>query len=282
MFDMTKRLAQTVYPYQYSSLRRLLEPRKFRAFCLGTNKSGTHSIASMLSKNHKSKHEEDHGTLINGFLDWQEGKLTLEDFRTILLNHDKYAWLEMNSSHVHIEYVDLLVDLFPQAKFILTIRDCYSWLDSYFNHSLNYPLYDAWARLHHWRYSQEENIYSPTEAILQEHGFFPLENYFSAWAAHNQRALDTIPPEKLLIIRTAEISKSIDQIATFLDIPASSIDSATTHSFQAPQKHHLLAHIDADFIRDKANQHCGVLMDKYFSDEDYLERLLAKSSVKKI
>ena len=277
MFSLTKALVNTVYPYQYSPLRRLLEPRCFHAYCLGTNKSGTHSIASMFAKQYKSAHEEAHGTLIDGFLDWQEGKSKFADFQTILLNHDKYAWLEMDSSHVHIEYVDLLVELFPKAKFILTIRDCYSWLDSYFNHYLNYPLYDCWARLHNWRYGRAEYSYASAEKILVDAGFRPLASYFAAWTVHNQRALSVIPSERLLILRTLDINSSIDRIAEFLKIPNNTLDPKKVHSFKAPKKHRLLTQIDSSFIREQAEKHCGALMAEFFSDGDYLELLLAKS-----
>lgn len=280
MLNIPKTLTHTVYPYQYSSLRRVLEPRRFQAYCLGTNKSGTHSIASLLAKHYKAAHEVAHGTLINGFLDWQEGKLKAEDFHTLLLNHEKYAWLEMDSSHVHIEYVDLLVKLFPKAKFILTIRDCYSWLDSYLNHFLNYPLYDSWARLHYWRYGRAGFSYSAAETVLRDAGFYPLENYFSAWAAHNQRALRVIPPERLLILPTFEIASSMDRIAGFLEIPTTSLDVKTTHSFQAPKKHYLLTHIDPACIYEKAEKHCGDLMARFFSDRDYLELLLSQNTKK--
>ena len=277
MLATSKALVHTVYPYQYSSLRRLLEPRRFQAYCLGTNKSGTHSIASLFAKHYKATHEEAHGSLINGFLDWQAGELNANEFQTMLLKHNKYAWLEMDSSHVHIEYVELLVKLFPQAKFILTIRDCYSWLDSYLNHSLNYPLYQAWARLHNWRYGRSDFSYSAAESPLREAGFYPLENYFAAWTAHNQRALDTIPPEQLLVLRTFDIAKSIDCIADFLKIPANTLDTQRSHSFQAPKRHYLLAQIDSDCIREKAEKHCGELMTKFFDDQDYLELLLSKA-----
>ncbi len=278
MFNIAKEVVRIVRPYQYSPVRRLLEPRRFQAYCLGTNKSGTHSIASMFAKYYKSAHETSHGTLINRFLDWKDGKLEEEAFQKSLLNHEKYAWLEMDSSHVHIEYVDLLVNLFPEAKFILTIRDCYSWLDSYLNHSLNYPLYESWAKLHNWRYGHAESSYSSTEKILYEAGFHPLENYFAAWTIHNQRALSFIPPERLLILRTFEITKSVDRISDFLRIPATTLDTKMTHSFQAPKKHHLLAQIDSDYIREKAEEYCGELMAKFFGDRDYLTLLLPEAS----
>lgn len=277
MLKLPKKIIRTVRPYKYSPLRRFLEPRRFQAYCIGINKSGTHSLARMFEKHYRSGHEIDHGSLINGFLNWQKGIIKEEDFQNLLLDYNKYGWLEMDSSHVHIEYVDFLVKLFPKACFILTIRDCYSWLDSFFNHCLNYPIRDRWARLHNWRYGQSNVSYHPAEQVLQTYGFYPLGNYFAAWTTHNYRALQVIPSEQLLVLRTSEITTNLDRIANFLDIPVSTLDTRTTHSFQAPQKHHILTRIDPDYVREQAEKHCSELMIRFFDDKDYLEQLLAKS-----
>lgn len=278
MLQIPKKIVRTVRPYQYSPLRRFVEPRRFHAYCIGANKCGTHSVASMFEKNYRSAHEESHGKLINSFLDWQAGGIEAEDFRSILLDHGRYAWLEMDSSHVHIEYVDQLVDLFPQAKFILTIRDCYSWVDSFFNQVLNYEPRDYWLRLHAWRYGKMDLECLLEEKVLIDHGFHPLKNYFAAWAAHNQRALECVPSERLLIIRTTELSSSADRIAHFLEIPSSMIDIQKSHQFKAPKRHNLLAQVDADYIRVHAEEHCSKLLRQFFNDKDYLALLLNKSS----
>lgn len=277
MFEIAKDLVRTVRPYKYSPLRRLVEPRRFQAYCVGTNKSGTHSIGSLLAKDYNASHEEDHGRLINGWIDLKEGKISANDFKTMLLNYERYAWLEMDSSHVHAEYIDQLVKLFPEAKFILTIRDCYSWLDSYFNQVLNYPVIDCWSRLHKWRYAQGVVTYAQAEKPIEKAGFYPLENYFNAWASHNMRVLDSVPSERLLILRTAEISTSTVKIANFLNIPVSTLDAQKKHSFKAPKQHGLLAKIDPDFVRYQAQKRCESLMTDFFSDYDYLDIVLSKS-----
>ena len=276
MLEIAKKVTRTFYPYQYSPVRRILEPRRIHAYCIGSNKSGTHSIASMFAKHYRSSHEEAHGALINGFLDWKEGKLTERDFQTILLNHNKYAWLEMDSSHVHIEYVEYLVKYCPKAKFILTIRDCYSWLDSFFNHCLNHPLRDRWARLNHWRYAKYGHTYSTHEDVLRQSGFLPLSSYFSAWTEHNQKAIDSIPQANLLIVRTHEISSRVDSIANFLDIRSDTLDTSRSHNFKAPKMYKILTHIDSSFILHKSKLYCSDLMANYFGDANYLDKALNK------
>jgi hypothetical protein len=229
----------------------------------------------MFEKNYRAAHETDHARLINGCIDWKSGNTTEEEFLTTLKDYDKFSWLELDSSHVHLEYLDLLLKLHPKAKFILTIRDCYSWADSCFNHFLNYKLYDSWKNLHDWRYGRIVQPYSlEQEKILTDNGLYPLENYFIAWAEHNTKALQLIPENRLIVVKTFDIKKSSDKLADFLNIPASSINIQQSHSFKAPQKHNLLAHIDTNYIREKAEKHCGELMEQFFADGDYLSKVI--------
>lgn len=274
MSRILKSAVRAFYPYKYSSLYRLIEPRKFHAYCIGTAKSGTHSMASIFSESYRSAHEEAYGALIERYLSWRGGQISAESFRDFLSDHDRFAWLEMDSSHVHIEYIDLLVELFPKAKFILTIRDCFSWLESFLNHSINYPDNEMWKRLYRWQYGKRHFSYESSEAVLKEYSFFPLKSYFSTWDAHNRRAINVVPSERLLVVRTSDISRQIDQLASFLEVTPSSLSVAKSHSFKAPKKQHILSSMDHDYVKQVAQTHCGELMNRYFSDEDYLERLL--------
>lgn len=275
--NKVKQLVRLVKPYQYSALRRYLEPRRFHAFCLGTNKSGTHSLANMFEDNYRASHENDYGSLIPRCLDWKSGVLTEAEFSEILESYNKFSWLELDSSHVHIEYIELLLKLYPEAKFILTIRDCYSWVDSCFNQLLNYKLSDSWRQLHDWRYGRIDPPYSlDQEKILLDKGLYPLENCFIAWAEHNRKALNCIPKDKLIVVRTFEINKKSQQLADFLDISVQTINTKRSHSFKAPQKHHLLSHISPEYIHEKAHRHCGDIMGQFFDDQDYLKNVISK------
>ena len=274
-----KSIVQLVRPYKYSALKRLLEPRKFHAFCLGTNKSGTHSIANMFSKNYRAAHETDYARLIEAYLDYRESKILEEKFVEVLKKYNTYAWLDLDSSHVHVEYLEFLLELYPRAKYILTIRDCYSWADSCFNHWINHELLDSWGRLHEWRYGRKTYDFNPEkESSLTEKNLYPLEGYFEAWAKHNNKVLSLVPKERLLVIKTSEISRQVDRIADFLGVDSQAINNERSHSFQAPQKHNLFAKLDPEYVKSKAEKHCSDLMSQFFSDCDYLEKLRQSSA----
>ena len=62
------------------------------------------------------------------------------DLQQLVHRRDKALWLEMEASAFNVHVLDLLVQEFPHARFILTIRDCYSWVDSALNHQLGRKL----------------------------------------------------------------------------------------------------------------------------------------------
>ncbi len=126
----------------------------------------------------------------------------------------------MDSSYLNYHLLDILVSEFSDAKFILTIRDCYSWIESYFaQHMLALETQNNWFR-HHWidlmdlRYGSREK-YAKEEAILAEKGLPTLDSYFSYWREHNSKVLATVPEERLLVVKTQEIEQSIRRIEKF-------------------------------------------------------------------
>lgn len=116
-----------------------LRVRRAQVFCVGTAKSGTHSIASMFSGNVRKGHEKEALDFIDAFFLWQEKKITGREYRDWLVARDREIALEVDSSWFHGLIVDLLVSEFPNARFVLTIRDCYSWLNSEFKRVLHTP-----------------------------------------------------------------------------------------------------------------------------------------------
>lgn len=47
-----------------NNLRSFVKPQKFRAYCVGTAKSGTHSVSAIFEKNYRASHEPEGAQLI--------------------------------------------------------------------------------------------------------------------------------------------------------------------------------------------------------------------------
>ena len=157
---------------------------------------------------------------------------------------------------------------FPEARFVLTIRDCYSWLNSTLNHSLRYRNVSApqRAKARDLVFNRGGFVHTPEEQILREGGFYTLDGYFSGWAAHNEQVLAQVPPDRLLVVRTDQIRQRAHEIADFAGLPRRVVRLHRTHEFQNPAKHDLIRQLDRDFLERKVEQHCRPLITQFFPE----------------
>jgi hypothetical protein len=110
------------------TLFRILHPRKAQVFVIGTAKSGTHTLARIWGNQLRAAHEPEAYFSISTFFDWKNGVFSDEKLQQIICEQDKRLWLEVNSSQINFSFLDTLLKIFPASKFILTIRNPYSWL----------------------------------------------------------------------------------------------------------------------------------------------------------
>ena len=173
-----------------------------------------------------------------------------------------------DSSWPNILILEFLLREFPGARFVLTIRDCYSWLNSTLNHSLRYrgvsPRQRVKAR--DFAFQRDGFVHAPEERWLRDGGFYTLDGYFSGWAAHNRRVLAAVPPEQLLVVRTDRIRHCAHEIADFAGLPRQVIRPHRTHEFQNPDKKEIIRQLDRDFLERKVEQHCRPLMTQFFPE----------------
>lgn len=248
-----------------SRIREFITPRfrhrTLHAYCVGLMKTGTHSIYELMKDNYRAEHEWRTADLFEAAMsDWPQAKRDL-----FIQRRNRRLWFDMDSSVFNLPFVPEYVRLFPEAKFILTIRDCYSWVDSCFNHQLARDNSDMQDFLHWW-FKPEQFEYAPEEAILKEKGLFPLSCYLSFWAEHNQQVISAVPAPNLLIIKTKEIGDQLPAIAAFLDIPENTLTPRGAHAFKAAAKFGVLAQMDPEYVKQVADRYCTPLMAEHFSD----------------
>lgn len=240
--------------------------RQFHAYCIGTEKSGTHSVAALTARSYRSDHEPD--------FPWLIPRLTVsrfdrpEQWERYLRRRDRRLWLEMESNWLHIFAIEQLVRVFPDARFILTIRDCRSWLDSIANHMLANDVGPRWRQAQDAYYRVDDFTHERGEEAFRAAGLYPIRAYLSAWGRHNRRIVEVVPPEQLLVIRTSEIKDSRDRIAAFLRIPSSSIDADRGHQYVNERKFHMLEQVDRGFLESAFHECCGDVMARWFPENE--------------
>jgi hypothetical protein len=242
------------------------KPRRTHCYCVGTSKSGTHSIEALLSGALRSDHEPERELVLKMILRRLQHTIGQEEWRRFIKERDKRLLLELDSSSLNYFLLDVLAQEYEDALFILTMRDCYSWIDSFINHELARLTNKNWTRFKELRFRADELGHAKEEELFKKKGLYTLDGYLSYWAIHNRRVLEIVPSDRLLVVRTHEIADQAGQIADFVGVPVSQLNRKRTHAYKAKAKFQILSKIDPDFLESKVQQHCQPLMGEYFPE----------------
>jgi len=255
--------------------------RDVHVYCVGTPKTGTHSVASIFKK-YRSEHEPLPLFMIELLRRVQDGRVSKDQLVKILRSKDRTTNLELESSHFNSKFSSELSRLFPKAKFIFLIRDVFSWLDSWLNHQLNHPNLtpDSAKAIGRNLYYRRAHKHTSHDTILRDLGLEPLSSYLEFWAEFNAETAIELPTERTLRIETRLLSSSITDIAQFVGIPPSRLCSERAHEYAATKKHNLLAQMDQSYLLESAASLCsatsGALLGRTAFDDD-LKRAISSS-----
>lgn len=242
-------------------VRQQFQPRKIHAFCLGTPKSGTTSLAGMFRANYRADHEPERASIVDVMYAHYSGQLSDEGLCLYLKKRDKRLWLEIESNCFLGYRPDLLYRVYPQAHYILTVREPESWLGSIFDNNINFPRTDSHTvrRWHDVFFEPQKFSYGPHDQVLREQNLYPLDAYINYWINANRSACEAIPGEQLLILGTRQIKKNVDSIAKFLGVASDSIRVGESHLHKTRRKHSVLELLDPAYIKDRLESVCGEL-----------------------
>ena len=248
------------------SANTLSARRKVQLFCVGLPKSGTHSIAAIFAARFRSAHEPEVENCMQVILDKSSDKMQQSQVLNWLRERDLVMQLHMESSHVMAFLVQEIACAFPESRFILTLKDPLSWLDSQINHHITKrrPLPGSVRMRFRDLKFASDLIHPAEEAVLREHNVYTIDGYLSYWAFHIDSVLRCVPSERLLMLLTRDIGTSIQRIASFADIPVSSLDESQAFRYSNPGKVNILAQIERPYLDLKIKQHCEGLMAKLF------------------
>lgn len=223
-----------------------IERKMLKLYGLGTAKSGTHSLSEIFKSFYYSCHERNYYSIIEKVI---EGRT---DFQEILKR--RYQNMDMDCSQLNIYLLkELLKD--KDNKFILLIRDPYDWIESIINNSKillesESPELAIWRRYQKCRFGEKQN-FPKEEKILEDNGLFTIDNYLKYWFWYNKTVLTTVPKERLLIIKTKELSYSLNRIADFSGIDITTLPKEKSHVFKTLIKFDILPKINLIYLIDK-------------------------------
>jgi hypothetical protein len=223
-------------------------------------------MASIWGNQLKCAHEPNGNELLKIIINKLEKSIDHQAFEIAVVAFINAQNLDVNSSGINFFILDVLLKKFPRAKYILTIRDPYSWLDSLINHSMFKPCSDNWTKLRDYRFRPDLYTHPPEERILKDNNLYTLDGYLKYWNHHNKTIIDNVPEKKLLILRTDQIQQNLDRLARFAGLKDSSKMVSNCHVFPARQKFDILSQINPVYLNRKIEEHCGALMRAYFPE----------------
>lgn len=210
---------------------------KFRLFCIGLPKTGTTSIAHIFRR-YRSGHEVWFAKTVSSIEKWQKGRISGEAFRWFVMSRVTENGLEMDSSSFNHYYLDILLDEFPEGKFILTVRDFKSWLNSYLSMLLRWrQAIPQEFRIPEWHLAYgrcQFGVFDPQDFVSTEKLKVSLpeiaDRFFACWAQSYSRIFRLMDGTRTLVLKTGRISSSMQAIGIFVGIQASTLDETVSHS----------------------------------------------------
>ena len=238
-----------------------LRPRRFQAYCVGAPKTGTTSLAASFSEAYRAWHEP-RVVKTNGMvIDHLKGDVSTEEIRRFLLWRDRLMRLELESNHVLAYVVEHLVELFPESRYVVTIREPLSWLKSRLNHHYRKPAKD-WNGYREYFWADGYQDYPDEERILEEIGLCTLDTYLAQYADHYERVLGAVPPERRMVVATQDIDARIGEVASFVGADPAKVIVERSNTSAAKTGH--IKKIPDAYYREKIKEHCLPLIEAFF------------------
>lgn len=239
----------------------------FKIFGVGTGRTGTHSLAAIYGDRLRSAHEPENRQTINLLKAYHTGEITRHEFTNLLEKRAHRLALDVDISQLNFFILDFLLTRFDHSRFILTIRDCQSWLDSTINHALFHGNPgEEWTWLRDFRFRPDLYPHPAEEEVLRHLGFYSLEGYFRFWTQQIQTVVKKVPPKRLLIVRTEYLSESVDSIADFSGIHRSVMVKEQSLQAQGTTKYGVLRKLPREYFQEMSVQYCGEIMARFFPD----------------
>lgn len=243
-----------------NKIKRKLGCRQLRVYCLGAEKTGTTSFAGMFAEGFRSAHEPNVPDLTQRVIEYHQGKLTDNEAKKWLISRDAELKLDIEASHPLGYMAPLIAEIYPDAKFVITIREPKAWLRSRLDfHKIKQPA--EWEKYRNYIWAKGHTEYSPEESVLKEQGLFSLDGYLSQYAEQYKILFEALPSERTLIIKTSELNNSIDALSTFLNVSETKIQ--VKHMNKVDDKLNILDELNSQFVDSKIAEHCNFLS-KYF------------------
>jgi hypothetical protein len=236
-----------------------------RIFCIGAAKTGSTSLADLLSPYLRSYHEPEAETTNHTIIKYLCHRLSKSELCRFIIRRDRRLNANLESGHNLVYILDVLLELVPSSQFILTIRDPRLWIISRLSYYLQVnPSIWTEYRDCFWR---NRRYYAPESCELSSfYAKFGIPSpliFLEQYADHYRRVFSSIPSNKMLVVKTEQLDKSMHDIIAFLGLDFQ-VDEMPRSNRGESSRHLFPPHIYSKLI-ESSEMICGDIVDRYYS-----------------
>jgi hypothetical protein len=188
-----------------------------------------------------------------------------------LIRRDQRLNLEYDIAWANQFIIGHLLAVFPEAKFVVLVRDPYTWLQSIIGHLISRQIPRDVRSFLDWWFGPERYPHTRNDHELKTCGVYSIEALLNAWNRHVDACTLILQRDRRLIVRTHELNQSYSRLAEFLEIPVESLDVQGGHLNRSVWSGQLESLLDRKYLDDMVWQVCGDNMVRYFPEVSGVE-----------
>lgn len=261
--QMTNLLRPIKKAVKKTSLWSVLRPRRIHAYNLGMGRTGTTAMAGIFSS-FRSSHEPLGRATISVLERYWNGELSDQDVRVFLQKRDRVHRFEFESSPFLGPFAKYLARIFPEAKFLLSVRSPCSWLRSAIDKCVNTPRASHPSHIVKLRdlcYGPPPDTYPRQEKALASYNLHTLGGFLRYWGWHNQTVLKNVPDRRLLLVPTRALNDAIAKIGDVVGVDPEMLERPGWQN-QSSTRNNILAEVNEEYVRELIGTHCGEAMEQ--------------------
>ena len=239
-----------------------------RGFCVGQAKSGTASLYGLLASHHRAGHEPERDQILGMTLKESRGDVDQNALRGYLLQRDRRLNLDYDIAWANQFIINHLLVVFQHAKFIVLIRDAYTWLESIVGHLMSREIPVDVLEFLDWWFEPDLYPHTRHDRGLEEYGVFSVAAFLNAWNQHVNTCAGVIPTDRRLILRTHELDRSHQRLGEFLQIPIDSLDTGDGHRNRGTWSGRIESLVERAYLNEMIAATCGENMAPLFPGSD--------------
>jgi hypothetical protein len=242
--------------------------RRLRLYVVGMAKTGTTTMADVFGQ-YRSYHEIDRRRMVPTSARAIAGELSTRQATWEMRRRSIRFGLEVDSTWFLWPFVPDLRALYPDAQFVVLIRDCFSWLDSMVEHWIRTDSRGGPRNKQPLRRALFAGADAPSAAAddraLTERGYPPVGAMLERWSTTYTTLIADDPEHRTLVLRTEDLDGAREQLAAFCRVAPSTLATSVRRN-AATRREGLLAEVPVRHVIAEAERACGPVMQQFWGD----------------